>query len=75
MSLDQLVEGYHSSGRNANGYITAAELAGSLPKRDICWSFDQVIQADVTGDGAISFDEYAFSIGNFSVFSLGVPVS
>lgn len=42
MSLNQLVVGYHSSGCNGNGCITAAELAWSLAKAGHPLSFDQL---------------------------------
>ena len=63
VDMDQLREVFRSFDRDDNGYITAPELARSMAKMGHPLTFHELMEmmreADVDGDGAISFSEFA----------------
>lgn len=63
LNQEQLMEVFRSFDRDGNGYITAAELAGSMAKMGQPLSFrelsEMMREADSNGDGVINFNEFA----------------
>lgn len=60
---EQLLEIFRSFDRDGNGYITLAELAGSMAKMGQALTYreltEMIEEADTDGDGVISFSEFA----------------
>ncbi|PON31831.1 Parvalbumin [Parasponia andersonii] len=63
VNQEQLIEVFRSFDRDGNGYITAAELAGTMAKMGQPLTYkeltEMIREADVDGDGVISFNEFA----------------
>ncbi|KAL3343040.1 hypothetical protein AABB24_026873 [Solanum stoloniferum] len=74
----QLLEVFRSFDRDGNGYITLAELAGSMAKMGQPLSYpeltEMIKEADVDGDGVISFNEFATVMARSAAEFLGVPI-
>ncbi|KAL3824044.1 hypothetical protein ACJIZ3_020073 [Penstemon smallii] len=79
INQDQLMEVFRSFDRDGNGYITAAELAGQMAKMGHPLTYrelsEMMREADVNGDGVISFNEFAHILGKSAVDYLGLVVS
>lgn len=79
ISQDQLMEVFRSFDRDGNGYITAAELAGQMAKMGHPLTYAELSElmkeADVNGDGVISFNEFTSIMGKSAADFLGVAVS
>uniref|UniRef100_A0ACD5T6X9 Uncharacterized protein n=1 Tax=Avena sativa TaxID=4498 RepID=A0ACD5T6X9_AVESA len=73
----QLLEVFQAFDRDGNGYISAAELARSMAKLGQPLTFDELRRmmsdADVDGDGVISFREFAGVMARSALDFLGVP--
>ncbi|XP_004236098.1 probable calcium-binding protein CML15 [Solanum lycopersicum] len=78
VSQGQLLEVFQSFDRDGNGYITLAELAGSMAKMGQPLSYreltEMIKEADVDGDGVISFNEFATVMARSAADFLGVPI-
>ncbi|XP_057542624.1 probable calcium-binding protein CML15 [Amaranthus tricolor] len=76
VNQDQLLEVFRSFDRDGNGFITAAELAGSMAKMGHPLSYKELAlmmtEADVNGDGVISFNEFASVMGRSAVELFGL---
>uniref|UniRef100_A0A7N0U1F6 EF-hand domain-containing protein n=1 Tax=Kalanchoe fedtschenkoi TaxID=63787 RepID=A0A7N0U1F6_KALFE len=63
VNQEQLLQVFRSFDRDGNGYITAAELAGSMAKMGQPLTYKELTkmihEADTDGDGVISFSEFA----------------
>ncbi|KAL8052777.1 hypothetical protein ABFX02_05G027100 [Erythranthe guttata] len=74
-----MMEVFRSFDRDGNGYITAAELAGSMAKMGHPLTYrelsEMMREADTNGDGVISFNEFANILGKSAVDYLGLSVS
>lgn len=72
----QLMEVFRSFDRDGNGYITAAELAGSMSKMGHPLTYrelsDMMQEADTNGDGVISFNEFATLMAKSAADFLGI---
>ncbi|XP_049412366.1 probable calcium-binding protein CML16 [Solanum stenotomum] len=79
INQEQLMEVFRSFDRDGNGYITAAELAGSMAKMGCPLTYkelsDMMQEADTNGDGVISFNEFANIMGRSAADVLGLTVS
>ncbi|EYU22604.1 hypothetical protein ABFS83_05G028500 [Erythranthe nasuta] len=79
INQDQMMEVFRSFDRDGNGYITAAELAGSMAKMGHPLTYrelsEMMREADTNGDGVISFNEFANILGKSAVDYLGLSVS
>ncbi|KAK7304208.1 hypothetical protein RJT34_15329 [Clitoria ternatea] len=62
--------------RDGNGYITAAELAGTMAKMGQPLTYreltEMITEADTDGDGVISFNEFASVMGRSTNEFLGL---
>ncbi|CAN0876660.1 Probable calcium-binding protein CML16 [Linum grandiflorum] len=78
INQEQLLEVFQSFDRDGNGYITAAELAGSMAKMGHPLSYkelsEMMSQADTNGDGVLSFHEFANILARSAADFLGVAV-
>ncbi|CAB4295516.1 unnamed protein product [Prunus armeniaca] len=76
INQEQLTEVFRSFDRDGNGYITAAELAGSMAKMGHPLTYrelsDMMQEADTNGDGVISFNEFATIMSRSAADFLGV---
>ncbi|OWM75841.1 probable calcium-binding protein CML15 [Punica granatum] len=76
---EQLLEVFRSFDRDGNGFITAAELAGSMAKMGHPLTYrelsEMMREADTNGDGVISFSEFATIMARSAVDFLGFPSS
>ncbi|KAL2340608.1 hypothetical protein Fmac_008548 [Flemingia macrophylla] len=65
--------------RDGNGYITAAELAGTMAKIGQPLTYreltEMITEADTDGDGVISFNEFATVMGRSASDFLGFAFS
>ncbi|KAF9626029.1 hypothetical protein IFM89_030697 [Coptis chinensis] len=79
INQEQLLEVFQSFDRDGNGYITAAELAGSMAKMGHPLTYRELTEmmreADADGDGVISFGEFANIMGRSAADFLGITVS
>ncbi|CAK9330022.1 unnamed protein product [Citrullus colocynthis] len=75
----QLLEVFRSFDRDGNGYITAAELAGSMAKMGQPLTYRELTEmmkeADTDGDGVISFNEFASVMAKSAADFLGLAIS
>ncbi|CAK7323155.1 unnamed protein product [Dovyalis caffra] len=64
--------------RNGNGYISAAELAGSMAKMGQPLTYkeltEMIKEADTDGDGVISFNEFATVMAKSAMEFLGISL-
>ncbi|KGN52027.1 probable calcium-binding protein CML16 [Cucumis sativus] len=76
VNQEQLMEVFRSFDRDGNGYITAAELAGSMAKMGHPLTYrelsDMMRQADTDGDGVISFNEFTTVMAKSAADFLGL---
>ncbi|KAH7516617.1 probable calcium-binding protein CML16 [Ziziphus jujuba] len=76
VNQEQLMEVFRSFDRDGNGYITAAELAGSMSKMGHPLTYrelsDMMQEADTNGDGVISFNEFATILAKSAADFLGI---
>ncbi|KAI3684970.1 hypothetical protein L6452_34200 [Arctium lappa] len=74
----QLLEVFRSFDRDGNGFITLAELAGSMAKMGQPLTYreltEMIEEADTDGDGVISFNEFARVMAKSAAESFGFPV-
>lgn len=79
INQDQLMEVFRSFDRDGNGFITAAELAGSMAKMGQPLTYrelsEMMREADMDGDGAISFHEFATIMAKSAYDFLGLSFS
>ncbi|KAL5723489.1 putative calcium-binding protein cml16 [Ranunculus cassubicifolius] len=79
INQEQLLEVFQSFDRDGNGYITAAELAGSMAKMGHPLTYKELTEmmreADMDGDGVISFGEFATIMARSAADFLGIAVS
>ncbi|KAF5469232.1 hypothetical protein F2P56_013321 [Juglans regia] len=79
INQEQLLEVFRSFDRDGNGYITAAELAGSMAKMGQPLTYreltEMIQEADVNGDGVISFHEFAAVMAKSASGFLGLAFS
>lgn len=78
VNQEQLMEVFRSFDRDGNGYITAAELAGSMAKMGHPLTYgelsDMMREADTNGDGVISFNEFAAIMAKSAADFLGLKL-
>ncbi|CAK8562002.1 unnamed protein product [Lathyrus sativus] len=78
INQEQLLEVFRSFDRDGNGFITAAELAGSMAKMGHPLTYHELAnmmaEADSNGDGVISFNEFATIMAKSAADFLGVKV-
>ena len=76
VNQDQLLEVFRSFDRDGNGYITAAELAGSMAKMGHPLTYreltDMMREADTNTDGVLSFNEFATIMARSAADFLGL---
>lgn len=76
VNQEQLLEVFRSFDRDGNGYITAAELAGSMAKMGHPLTYrelsEMMRQADTDGDGVISFNEFTTVMAKSAADFLGL---
>ncbi|KAI3884460.1 hypothetical protein MKW98_002584 [Papaver atlanticum] len=76
INQEQLMEVFRSFDRDGNGYITAAELAGSMAKMGQPLSYRELTEmmreADIDGDGVINFNEFATIMAKSAADFLGL---
>lgn len=79
VNQDQLTEVFKTFDRDGNGYITAAELAGSMAKMGHPLSYrelsEMMREADSNGDGVISFNEFTTIMAKSAADFLGLRVA
>jgi calcium-binding protein CML len=79
INQEQLLEVFRSFDRDGNGYITAAELAGSMAKMGQPLTYkeltEMIKEADMDGDGVISFNEFAAVMAKSASDFLGLAFS
>lgn len=79
VNQEQLLEVFRSFDRDGNGYITLAELAGSMAKMGQALTYreltEMIREADTDGDGVISFNEFATIMAKSAADFLGLRVS
>ena len=79
MNQEQLLEVFSSFDRDGNGYITAAELAGSMAKMGHPLTYKELSEmmreADSNGDGVISFNEFSTIMAKSAADFLGLNVA
>ncbi|XP_071703054.1 probable calcium-binding protein CML16 [Rutidosis leptorrhynchoides] len=79
MNHDQLMEVFRSFDKDCNGFITAAELAGQMAKMGQPLSYKELTEmmreADVNGDGVISFSEFTAILGRSASELFGVTAA
>ncbi|CAI9113447.1 OLC1v1014051C1 [Oldenlandia corymbosa var. corymbosa] len=73
---EHLFEIFRSFDRDGNGYITLAELAGSMAKMGQPLTYreltEMIKEADTDGDGVISFHEFATIMAKSATSFLGL---
>lgn len=79
INQEQLLEVFRSFDRDGNGYISAAELAGSMAKMGQPLTYEELTEmikeADTDGDGVISFNEFASVMAKSASDFLGLAMS
>ncbi|XP_062163482.1 probable calcium-binding protein CML16 [Alnus glutinosa] len=79
INQEQLLEVFRSFDRDGNGYITAAELAGSMAKMGHPLTYRELTEmmreADTNGDGVISFNEFSIIMAKSASDFLGLAVA
>ncbi|RAL41246.1 unnamed protein product [Cuscuta campestris] len=79
VNQEQILEVFRSFDRDGNGYITLAELAGSMAKMGQPLTYreltEMIREADTDGDGVINFNEFAAVMARSAAGYLGLPVS
>lgn len=79
INQEQLLEIFRAFDRDGNGYITAAELAGSMAKMGQPLTYkeltEMIKEADTNGDGVISFDEFAAVMAKSTLDFFGLGLS
>ncbi|XP_022777024.1 probable calcium-binding protein CML15 [Durio zibethinus] len=74
----QLLEVFRSFDRDGNGFITAAELAGSMAKMGHPLTYrelsEMMREADSNGDGVLSFNEFANIMAKSAADFLGLKL-
>ena len=79
VNQQHLLEVFRSFDRDGNGYITLAELAGSMAKMGQPLTYRELVEmineADTDGDGAISFHEFATIMAKSAADIFGFPKS
>lgn len=77
INQEQLLEVFRSFDRDGNGFISAAELAGSMAKMGHPLTYrelsEMMREADTNGDGVISFSEFATIMARSAADFLGFP--
>ncbi|CAK9147858.1 unnamed protein product [Ilex paraguariensis] len=77
VNQEQLLKVFQSFDRDGNGYITLAELAGSMAKMGQPLTYreltEMIREADTDGDGVISFNEFATIMAKSAVNFLSLP--
>ncbi|MBA0563446.1 hypothetical protein Golob_008425 [Gossypium lobatum] len=75
----QLLEVFQLFDRDGNGFITPAELAGSMAKMGHPLTFrelsDMMKEADSNGDGVVSFFEFTSIMANSAADFLGIKLN
>ncbi|KAI6676959.1 hypothetical protein NL676_037755 [Syzygium grande] len=76
VNQEQLAEVFRLFDRDSNGYITPAELAGSMAKMGHPLTYrelsEMMREADTNGDGVISFQEFATIMARSAADFLGL---
>lgn len=76
VNQEQLAEVFRLFDRDSNGYITPAELAGSMAKMGHPLTYHELSEmmreADTNGDGVISFQEFATIMARSAAVFLGL---
>lgn len=79
INQEQLLEIFRAFDRDGNGYITAAELAGSMAKMGQPLTYkeltEMIKEADTNGDGVISFNEFAAVMAKSTLDFFGLGLS
>ncbi|XP_041010429.1 probable calcium-binding protein CML16 [Juglans microcarpa x Juglans regia] len=79
INQEQLLEVFRSFDRDGNGYITAAELAGSMARMGHPLTYRELSEmmgeADTNGDGVISFNEFSTLMAKSASDFLGLAVA
>ncbi|KAK3225698.1 hypothetical protein Dsin_005560 [Dipteronia sinensis] len=79
INQEQLIEVFRAFDRDGNGFITAAELAGSMAKMGQPLTYreltEMIKEADTDGDGVISFDEFAAAMAKTTSDLFGLELS
>ncbi|KAL6974796.1 hypothetical protein U1Q18_005099 [Sarracenia purpurea var. burkii] len=79
MNQGNILDVFRSFDRDGNGYITLAELAGSMAKMGQPLTYreltEMIQEADTDGDGVISFREFASVMARSAAEMFGFRVS
>ncbi|KAG2706786.1 hypothetical protein I3843_05G106900 [Carya illinoinensis] len=79
INQEQLLEVFRSFDRDGNGYITTAELAGSMARMGHPLTYrelsEMMREADTNGDGVISFNEFTALMAKSASDFLGLAVA
>ncbi|GAA0147849.1 calmodulin-related [Lithospermum erythrorhizon] len=79
INQEQLMQVFRLFDRDGNGYITAAELVGQMAKMGQRLTYrelsEMMSEADLNGDGVISFNEFSNILGKSAADFLGLTVS
>ncbi|KAJ9187329.1 hypothetical protein P3X46_002796 [Hevea brasiliensis] len=79
INQDQLLDVFQLFDRDGNGYISAAELAGSMAKMGQPLTYTELMEmieeADADGDGVISFNEFTSVMAKSAMEFLGLALS
>ncbi|XWS69847.1 hypothetical protein CRYUN_Cryun04dG0213400 [Craigia yunnanensis] len=79
INQEQLLEVFQSFDRDGNGFITAAELAGSMAKMGHPLTYrelsEMMREADSNGDGVLSFNEFANIMAKSAADFLGLKLA
>ena len=79
INQEHLLDVLRAFDRDGNGFITAAELAGSMAKMGQPLTYreltEMIKEADTDGDGVISFDEFAAAMAKTTSDLFGLELS